>query len=31
MFATEVPIGILTSIVGVPFFIFIYRHNLRGW
>lgn len=31
MFATEVPIGILTSIVGVPFFIFIYRKNLRGW
>ena len=31
MFATEVPIGILTSIIGVPFFIFIYRHNLRGW
>lgn len=31
LFATEVPIGILTSIIGVPFFIFIYRHNLRGW
>lgn len=31
LFATEVPIGILTSIVGVPFFIFIYRKNLRGW
>ncbi|MDO4183507.1 MAG: iron ABC transporter permease [Coriobacteriia bacterium] len=31
IFATEIPIGILTSIVGVPFFIFIYRHNLRGW
>ena len=31
MFATEIPIGILTSIIGVPFFVFIYRHNLRGW
>ncbi len=31
LFATEIPIGILTSIVGVPFFIFIYRKNLRGW
>ncbi len=31
MFATEIPIGILTSIVGVPFFIFIYRKNLKGW
>lgn len=31
MFATEIPIGIVTSIVGVPFFIFIYRKNLRGW
>ena len=24
-------VSALTSIVGVPFFIFIYRHNLRGW
>lgn len=31
LFATELPIGILTSIVGVPFFIFIYRRNLKGW
>lgn len=31
LFATEVPIGILTSIIGVPFFVFIYRRNLRGW
>ncbi len=27
----EIPIGILTSILGVPFFIFIFRHNMRGW
>lgn len=31
LFATEVPIGILTSIIGVPFFVFIYCRNLRGW
>ena len=31
IFATEIPIGILTSLVGVPFFIFIYRKNLKGW
>lgn len=31
MFATEIPIGILTSIIGVPFFIFIYRKDLKGW
>lgn len=27
----EIPIGLLTSILGVPFFIFIYRKNMRGW
>ena len=31
LFATEIPIGLLTSILGVPFFIFIYRKNMRGW
>ena len=30
-YATEIPIGLLTSILGVPFFIFIYRKNMRGW
>ena len=29
--STEVPIGILTAIIGVPFFIFIFRHNIKGW
>ncbi|MEA5019625.1 MAG: iron ABC transporter permease [Gordonibacter sp.] len=29
--STEIPIGILTAILGVPFFIFIFRHNMRGW
>lgn len=27
----EFPIGILTSILGVPFFIFIFRRNMKGW
>ena len=31
LYATEIPIGLLTSILGVPFFIFIYRKNMRGW
>jgi iron complex transport system permease protein len=29
--SVEIPIGILTSILGVPFFIFIFRRNMRGW
>lgn len=28
--AVEIPIGILTAIVGVPFFIVIFRHNMKG-
>lgn len=31
MASTEIPIGILTAIIGVPFFIFIFRHNIKGW
>jgi len=31
LFSVEIPIGLLTSILGVPFFIFIYRKNMRGW
>ncbi|MEG1560811.1 MAG: iron ABC transporter permease [Raoultibacter sp.] len=31
MASTEIPIGILTAILGVPFFIFIFRHNMKGW
>lgn len=27
----EIPIGILTSILGVPFFIFIFLRNQKGW
>lgn len=27
----EIPIGILTAILGVPFFVFIFRRNMRGW
>lgn len=27
----EIPIGILTSILGVPFFIFIFKRNQKGW
>lgn len=29
--AVEIPIGILTSIIGVPFFVFIFRRNMKGW
>lgn len=31
IYSVEIPIGLLTSILGVPFFIFIYRKNLKGW
>jgi iron complex transport system permease protein len=31
MFSVEIPIGLLTSILGVPFFAFIYRKNMKGW
>jgi iron complex transport system permease protein len=31
IYATEIPIGVLTSVLGVPFFVFIYRKNLKGW
>lgn len=27
----EIPIGILTAILGVPFFVIIFRHNMKGW
>ena len=29
--AVEIPIGILTAIVGVPFFVVIFRNQMRGW
>ena len=31
LLTVEIPIGILTSILGVPFFVVIFRHNMRGW
>jgi iron complex transport system permease protein len=31
LFSVEIPIGLLTSILGVPFFAFIYRKNMKGW
>jgi iron complex transport system permease protein len=31
IYSVEIPIGLLTSILGVPFFVVIYRRNLRGW
>lgn len=29
--SVEVPLGILTSLIGVPFFILIFKKNVRGW
>ncbi len=29
--SVEIPIGILTAIVGVPFFVVIFRNQARGW
>lgn len=29
--STEIPIGILTAIFGVPFFIIIFQKNEKGW
>jgi iron complex transport system permease protein len=29
--SVEIPVGILTAIVGVPFFIVIFKRNMRGW
>jgi iron complex transport system permease protein len=31
IYSTEIPIGLLTSILGVPFFAVIYRRNMKGW
>ena len=31
LLSVEIPIGILTAIVGVPFFIVIFRNQARGW
>ncbi|MDR1088676.1 MAG: iron ABC transporter permease [Coriobacteriales bacterium] len=29
--SVEIPIGILTSVLGVPFFVVIFRRNMSGW
>ena len=31
MATVEIPIGILTAILGVPFFVVIFKRNMRGW
>jgi iron complex transport system permease protein len=28
-FATEIPLGILTSLIGIPIFIAVLRHSVR--
>ena len=31
LLSLEIPIGILTAIIGVPFFLIIFKHNMKGW
>lgn len=31
LLSMEIPIGILTALLGVPFFAVIFRHNAKGW
>lgn len=31
LMAVEIPIGILTAILGVPFFVIIFKRNMKGW
>ena len=31
LFSVEIPIGILTSLVGIPFFAFVLRKTKKGW
>lgn len=31
LLATEIPIGVLTAILGVPFFALIFHYNSKGW
>ena len=31
LFSVEIPIGITTSIIGIPFFVFILKQSRRGW
>ncbi len=30
-FDFEIPIGILTALIGIPFFVFVLRHSRKGW
>ena len=30
-FMPEMPIGVMTSVIGIPFFLFIFKRNMRGW
>lgn len=29
--SVEIPLGILTSLLGIPFFILIFKNSVRGW
>lgn len=31
LFSTEIPIGIVTELLGIPAFILVLRHTRRGW
>lgn len=31
LFSVEIPIGILTSLIGIPFFAFVLRKSKKGW
>ena len=31
LLSMEIPIGILTAVLGVPFFAIIFHHNAKGW
>ena len=31
LFAVEIPLGIVTSIIGAPFFLLLLRRSQRGW
>lgn len=31
LLSVEIPIGILTAVLGVPFFVFIFKQNMKGW
>jgi len=31
LFATEIPLGIITSLVGIPFFAIVLKRANRGW